>query len=68
MPEICALCKERPATTRASVVMNGVAQTLDVCDKDFARLEGESLLAHAEGPVFGGASLVDVPEEDEAFE
>ena len=37
---VCQVCGERPATTRVSVLQNGVRKTLELCDADYERLYG----------------------------
>ncbi|WP_281966847.1 ATP-dependent Clp protease ATP-binding subunit [Roseovarius nanhaiticus] len=57
---ICDICKSRPATFRAHVMVNGKRQTMELCDEDYrklARSQGRS--SSPLESLFSGNSLFD---------
>ncbi|HET8708676.1 MAG TPA: Clp protease N-terminal domain-containing protein, partial [Candidatus Saccharimonadales bacterium] len=52
---ICDICHIRPATHRVTTVRNGQRQALELCDVDYARLQGNRRSMSPFDALFGGS-------------
>lgn len=57
---ICDVCKKRPATFRAQVVVNGERQVMELCDEDYRKLaRSQGRTSSPLESLFGGDSFFD---------
>jgi len=57
---ICDVCKNRPASFRAQVLVNGNRQTMELCDEDYSKLaRSQGRSSSPLESLFGGSSLFD---------